>query len=228
MSEVGNPRRVCSFVRRAGRLTAGQQHAIDTHWNRLGIDSAPQLLDLDSLFGRIAPRVLEIGFGNGESLAAMAQAHPHIDYLGIEVHRPGIGHLLIQAEALGLANLRVMCSDAVEALKHQIPDASLDRIQIFFPDPWPKKRHHKRRLIQPSFVALLAQKLKPGASLHLATDWQDYAQHSLKVIEMSGGFVNIAGNGEFFPRPASRPITKFERRGERLGHGVWDLIFERR
>lgn len=228
MSEVGNPRRVCSFVRREGRLTAGQQHAIDTHWNRLGIDSAPQLLDLDSLFGRTAPRVLEIGFGNGESLAAMAQAHPHIDYLGIEVHRPGIGHLLIQAETLGLANLRVMCSDAVEALKHQIPDASLERIQIFFPDPWPKKRHHKRRLIQPSFVALLAQKLKPGASLHLATDWEDYALHSLKVIEMSGGFGNSAGNGNFFPRPAYRPITKFERRGERLGHGVWDLLFERR
>lgn len=228
MNKVGNPRRVCSFVRREGHLTAGQQRALDTLWDRFGIDFTSNLLDLDSLFGRRVPRVLEIGFGNGESLATMAQAHPDIDYLGIEVHRPGLGHLLIQAEAGGLSNLRVMCSDAVEALKYQIPDTALDHIQIFFPDPWPKKRHHKRRLIQPPFVALLARKLKAGASLHLATDWEDYALHMLKALEMSDDFVNSAGDGGFTPRPAYRPVTKFERRGERLGHGIWDLIFERR
>lgn len=227
MNEVVKTRRVRSFVRREGRLTSGQQRAIETLWAEFGIDSVAGPLDLDSLFGRSAPRILEIGFGNGQSLVAMAQAYPDMDHLGIEVHRPGIGHLLIHAEALALTNLRVMYSDAVEVLKHQLPDTSLDRIQIFFPDPWPKKRHHKRRLIQPDFASLLARKLKPGASLYLTTDWEDYALHMLKVLEAADGLVNTAGSSRFAPRPNYRPTTKFERRGERLGHQTWNLIFER-
>lgn len=227
MNEVVKTRRLHSFVRREGRLTPGQQRAIETLWAEFGIDPEVVFLEFEDLFGRSAPLILEIGFGNGESLIAMAQISPDIDFLGIEVHRPGLGHLLIRAEALGLSNLRVMCADAVEVLKHQIPDTSLDRIQIFFPDPWPKKRHHKRRLIQPDFASLLVRKLKPGALLHLATDWEDYALHMLKVLETTGGLVNTAGNSRFAARPDYRPTTKFERRGERLGHRAWDLIFER-
>jgi tRNA (guanine-N7-)-methyltransferase len=215
-----------SFVRREGRFTRGQRHAIDTLWERYGVNPAPELLDLDKLFRRCAPRVLEIGFGNGESLAAMAQAHPQADFLGIEVHRPGVGHLLMRIEALGLSNLRVICADAVEVIKYRLPDTDLDRVQVFFPDPWPKQRHHKRRLIQPAFVELLAPKLKPDGYLHLATDWEDYALHMLKVLEASEDFVNAAN--AFAPRPDCRPLTKFEQRGLSLGHKVWDLLFQRR
>ena len=228
MNDVENPRRIRSFVRREGRLTLAQQRALDELWPRFGIDFSPAALDLQSLFGRTALRVLEIGFGNGESLAAMAAAAPYTDFIGIEVHRPGVGHLLLAIERLALQNLRVCCHDAVEVLERQIPDASLDRVHIFFPDPWHKKRHHKRRLIQPPFVALLARKLKPGGHLHLATDWEDYAVHMLAVLGQSTDFANSAPAGEMFcPRPDYRPLTKFERRGERLGHGVRDLIFER-
>jgi tRNA (guanine-N7-)-methyltransferase len=219
------PRHVLSFVRREGRLTSGQQRALDTLWDRYGVDASPGLLDLDKLFRRRAPRILEIGFGNGESLATMAQARSDADFLGIEVHRPGVGHLLMRIESLGLSNLRVLCVDAVEVLARQLPDASLNRIQVFFPDPWPKHRHHKRRLIQPDFVALLARKLKPGAHLHLATDWEAYALHMLAVLEAAEGFVNTAS--KFAERPDYRPLTKFERRGLSLGHAVWDLLFQR-
>lgn len=219
------PRHVRSFVRREGRLSSGQQRAIDTLWDRYGVDASPGLLDLDKLFRRGAPRILEIGFGNGESLATMAQARSDADFLGVEVHRPGVGHLLMRIESLGLSNLRVLCVDAVEVLGRQLPDTSLNRIQVFFPDPWPKHRHHKRRLVQPDFVALLARKLKPGAYLHLATDWEAYALHMLAVLEAAEGFVNTAS--KFAERPDYRPLTKFERRGLSLGHAVWDLLFQR-
>jgi tRNA (guanine-N7-)-methyltransferase len=215
-----------SFVRREGRFTRGQRRAIDTLWERYGVNPAPRLLDLDKLFGRCAPHVLEIGFGNGESLAAMAQAHPQADFLGIEVHRPGIGHLLMRIEALGLSNLRVICADAVEVIQYRLPDTHLDRVQVFFPDPWPKQRHHKRRLIQPAFLELLAPKLKPGGYLHLATDWEDYALYMLKVLEASKDFVNAAS--AFAPHPYYRPLTKFEQQGLSLGHNIWDLLFQRR
>jgi tRNA (guanine-N7-)-methyltransferase len=217
-------RPIRSFVRREGRLTAGQQRALDTLWPRFGIEFSEKMLDLASIFGRSAPITLEIGFGNGESLATMAQAEPERDFLGIEVHRPGVGHLLQRIEALRLTNLRVMCHDAVEVLKHQIPPGSLDTVQIFFPDPWHKKRHHKRRIIQPAFVALLAARMRPGGVLHLATDWEDYAQHMLEVLEASPQLRNTASG--FAPRPAHRPPTKFEERGQRLGHGVWDVVFD--
>jgi len=217
--------RIRSFVQRQGRLTRGQQHALDSLWERYGLDLPAGLLDLDEIFGRRAPRILEIGFGNGESLAAMAAAQPEVDYLGIEVHRPGVGHLLLLAQQLDLRNLRVMIMDAVTVLERHLPDACLDRVQIFFPDPWPKRRHHKRRLIQPAFIERVARKLKPGACLHLATDWEDYAQHILTVLTATESLVNTAATGGFTVRPACRPATKFERRGESLGHPVRDLIF---
>jgi tRNA (guanine-N7-)-methyltransferase len=179
------------------------------------------------VFGREAPRVLEIGFGDGEALIAMARRNPDRDYLGIEVHRPGIGRLLIQADALGLWNLKVVCADAVEVLSHSVTDAAFQRVHVFFPDPWPKKRHHKRRLIQPVFAALLTRKLVLGGHLHLATDWEDYAWQMLEVLETTPQLINTAPKGEFAARPGERPLTKFERRGQRLGHGVYDLIFQR-
>ena len=219
---------VRSFVRRQGRLTVAQERALRTLWQRFGVDSGVEPLDLDILFGRPAFRVMEVGFGNGDSLAAMAQTHPEADFLGIEVHRPGIGHLLLVAESLKLSNLRVVCADAVEVLERRVSDGCLDRIQIFFPDPWPKKRHHKRRLVQPAFARLLSAKLKPGGHLHLATDWKDYALHMLEVLEATEGLVNTVGPGRFAPRPDYRPPTKFEERGLRLGHEVRDLIFRRR
>lgn len=215
-------RRIRSFVRREGRLTGAQQRALTTLWERFGV-SATGPLDLEALFGRRAARILEIGFGNGESLAAQALTQPEVDFLGIEVHRPGIGHLLLEAERLGLANLRVVCADAVEVMERQLPDACLDRIQIFFPDPWPKKRHHKRRLIQPAFAGLLARKLKTGGHLHLATDWEDYARQMLAVLEATPGL--RAGGGRL--EPPGRPPTRFESRGRQLGHAVWDILFER-
>lgn len=222
------PQRICSFVRREGRLTRGQQRALTELWSRFGIDASSATLIPEVAFGRQAPLVLEIGFGDGESLVAMAQANPDIDYLGIEVHRPGVGHILLRAEALGLRNLRVMCADAVEILEKQVSDNCLSRIQIFFPDPWPKARHHKRRLIQPLFVALLVRKLKPSGRVHIATDWKDYACHILKTLSVTHELKNVAAEGGFAPRPAYRPLTRFERRGQRLGYGVWDVIFERR
>ena len=181
-----------------------------------------------TLFGRQAPLTLEIGFGNGESLAAMANEEPAVNYLGLEVHRPGIGHLLLCAEALALTNLRIMCADAVEVLERQVPDDCLDCVQIFFPDPWPKARHHKRRLIQPPFIALLVQKLKAGGRLHIATDCEDYAHSILNLLNATPALANQAVGNGFAPRPPYRPPTRFERRGWRLGHPSWDLLFTRR
>jgi len=220
-------RGVRSFVLRAGRATAGQQRALAELWPKYGVEFAQSTLDLSALFGRVAPRMLEIGFGAGEALLQFASAHPEIDCIGIEVHRPGVGRLLLGAEAAKLGNLRVICHDAVEVLQHQVAPASIALVHIFFPDPWPKKRHHKRRLIQPAFVELLATAIAPGGTLRLATDWEPYAQHMREVIDASPAFANIAVASGFVARSAERVLTRFERRGQRLGHGVWDLEYRR-
>ena len=219
-------RKIRSFVRREGRITAGQQRALQDLWPRYGL-AADEPLDLTAIFGRSAPRTLEIGFGNGDALATMAGQQPDTDFIGIEVHRPGVGRLLQQLDEHDLSNVRVMREDAVQILNTCFPDNSLDRLLLFFPDPWHKKRHHKRRIVQPVFIELLARKIKPGGILHMATDWKDYAKHMLEVVEQSPVFRNCAGSGSYSPRPDYRPVTKFERRGQRLGHGVWDLLFER-
>lgn len=220
-------RRIRSFVRREGRMTPAQKLALETLWPKYGVDPGASAFDFDQIFGRHAPRILEIGFGMGDTLLHVSQVHPANDYLGIEVHRPGVGALLMNLEKSGLHNVRVLCADAVEVFNHNIPDAALDAVYVFFPDPWPKKRHHKRRLIQPEFIELLGRKLKVGGLLHLATDWEEYAQHMLAVITAARSFRNIAGAGQYAPSPGERPPTKFERRGRALGHGVWDLIAER-
>ena len=207
-------------------MSAAQERAVETLMPRYGIPYAESTIDLDGMFGRSVPKILEIGFGMGDSTAAIAQAHPENDYLGIEVHAPGIGSLLKLADELGLTNLRVIRHDAVEVLRHMIAPETLDGVHIFFPDPWPKKRHHKRRLIQPDFVALLCDKLKPGGYLHAATDWQEYAEHILAVLSAEPRLANTSEN--YAPRPAYRPLTKFEQRGLKLGHGVWDIVFRRR
>ena len=227
-SPDGNrPHRIIrSFVRREGRITSSQQRALQDLWPRYGLEAdAP--LNMESIFGRKAPCTLEIGFGNGDALATMAEQQPQCDFIGIEVHRPGVGRLLQHLEAHKLDNVRVMREDAVEILKSCIADNSLDRVLLFFPDPWHKKRHHKRRIVQAGFIELLARKIRPGGCLHMATDWEDYAVHMLEVMERSPAFRNRAGAGNFSPRPAYRPVTKFEQRGQRLGHGVWDLLYER-
>ncbi len=218
--------RIRSYVLRQGRTTEAQARARRELLPRYGIAYAPRLIDLDAAFGRQAPKILEIGFGMGETTAAIAAAHPDNDYLGIEVHAPGVGSLLNRIHALGLANVRVIQHDAVEVLEHMIAPGSLDGVHVFFPDPWPKKRHHKRRLVQPPLVALLASRMKPGAYLHVATDWQDYAEHILAVLSADPALVNAAAG--FAGRPQTRPETKFERRGLALGHRVCDVLFRRR
>lgn len=207
-------------------MTPSQQRALDELLPRYGVP-LNGLLDLDRVFGRHAPCTLEIGFGNGVSLATMAAQAPEQDFLGIEVHRPGVGHLLREIDHLVLKNLRVICADAVEVLDQHLSPASLDRVLLFFPDPWPKKRHHKRRILQDSFVELVRTRLKPGGHFHMATDWQDYAEQMLAVMDDAAGFENSAGRGNYAVKPEYRPETKFERRGMKLGHGVWDLVFVR-
>jgi tRNA (guanine-N7-)-methyltransferase len=221
-------RKIRSFVRREGRLTTGQQHALDTLWPKYGIDMSDTALDLGSIFGNEQPVILEIGFGNGDSLAQMAKGNPGLNYLGIEVHRPGVGHLLYLIEEQDIENLRIMSEDAVEIIRNQIPEQALTGVQLFFPDPWPKKKHHKRRIVQPEFVKLLASRLKPGGFFHMATDWENYAEHMLEVMSAAEDFENSTKEGDFIPRPDSRPLTKFEQRGQRLGHGVWDLLYIRK
>jgi len=220
-------RTIRSFVRREGRLTAAQERALEVLWPQFGIEAGTETLDLNALFGREAPKVIEIGFGNGASLAEMAAAQPENDYIGVEVHRPGVGHLLNRIEEQKLTNVRVACTDAVELLKNQIADNSLSRVQLYFPDPWHKKRHHKRRIIQPAFVELLAQKLNIDGYLHMATDWEHYAEQMLNDLSESEQFQNASETDTYIPRPEYRPVTKFETRGLRLGHGVWDLLFKR-
>ena len=221
-------RKVRSFVLREGRLTAGQQRALDTLWPRYGLERSGGLLEAQAVFGRDAPRVLEIGYGMGQSLVQMAATEPDKDFIGIEVHRPGVGALLMAIEESGVTNLRSYCDDAVDILEQCIADDSLSRVQLYFPDPWHKKKHHKRRIVQPAWVQLVQRKLASGGVLHMATDWQDYADHMLAVMQVESGWQNLAGDQEFSARPAWRPETKFERRGARLGHGVWDLLYRKR
>ena len=219
-------RGVRSFVIRGGRATVAQQRALDELWPRYGIEFDPSGIDLNQTFGRAAPRMLEIGFGAGEALLHFAQRHPELDCIGVEVHKPGVGHLMLGAESAGLQNVRVVCHDAVEVLQQQLAPGSVELIHIFFPDPWHKKRHHKRRLIQPAFVELLARVLAGGGTLRLATDWEHYAMQMREVLDASTAFVNESETG-FVARNDERPLTRFERRGHRLGHGVWDLSYRR-
>jgi tRNA (guanine-N7-)-methyltransferase len=222
----GTPRPIRTFVLRQSRTSDAQQRAVATLMPRFGMAYSPAPIDLDAVFGRQARHVIEIGFGMGESTAAIAAAHPDIDYLGVEVHTPGVGNLLKLLESGNLSNVRVIRHDAVEVLREMIPPGVLDGAHVFFPDPWPKKRHHKRRLIQPALVTLLASRLAPGGYLHLATDWEEYAQQMLDVLRAEPLLENTAA--DFAPRPESRPLTKFETRGIGLGHGVRDLLFVRK
>ena len=208
-------------------MTPVQKRALEDNWPRWGLEYDDGRLDIDAVFGRPGHTVLEIGFGMGHSLVEMAEARPDTNFIGIEVHRPGIGKLFHGLENTGADNVRVYCHDAVEILRDCIADASLDTVQIFFPDPWHKKRHQKRRLVQAPFVGLLVKKLKEGGTVHLATDWENYAEQMMNVLDAEKCLTNSFGSGCFSPRPDDRPLTKFEKRGERLGHGVWDLLFTR-
>ncbi len=228
MQQASAPARsVRSYVMRAGRITDAQQRALTALWPRYGVDFAAGMLDLNRLFGRIAARTLEIGFGNGEHLLERAIGAPERDFLGIEVHRPGIGHLLLAASKAGIGNLRVIAHDAVEVLQYQIAHESIDELQLLFPDPWPKTRHHKRRIVQPAFASLVASRLTPGGRFHLATDWEPYAEEMLGVLCACEALRNCAEHGGFIDRVMLRSATRFERRGERLGHRVRELLFAR-
>jgi tRNA (guanine-N7-)-methyltransferase len=225
-------REVRSFVRREGRMTVAQKRALEELWPKFGVDPPQSRLKplqqvLPEIFGREAPVVMEIGFGNGEHLLARATAEPDKDFLGVEVHRPGAGRVMNQAQAAGLTNLRVACDDAVDVLRDWLPEHCLAELVVYFPDPWPKKRHHKRRLVQPAFARLAASRLAPGGLLKLATDWADYARHMLATLDAEPALENIAGRGNFLPRPAERPLTRFENRGVKLGHEVFDLAYRR-
>lgn len=225
--EDGRPKRqIRSFVLRQGRLTKGQEQALAKLWPTCGIDyNNQQQLDFHQLFNNDNATVLEIGFGMGASFVEMASKQPNENYLGIEVHRPGVGACLMAIDQQHLKNVRVMCHDAVEVLENMIPHASLSKVQIFFPDPWHKAKHNKRRIIQPEFIQLLRSKLKMGGMIHLATDWQNYAEHMLEVLTHALGFQNLSLDNGYVARPEYRPMTKFEKRGLNLGHGVWDLQF---
>ncbi len=218
-------RRIRSYVLRQGRLTSGQAHALEHFWLDYGIEFSRTMLDLDQVYARSAPKVLDIGVGMGDTSIALALAHPENDYLAVEVHQPGVGSLLRQARDVNINNIRVICHDVMEVLKYQIPDQSLDHVYIFFPDPWPKKRHHKRRLISPDFLSLLLPKLRAHARIFIATDWQDLADHVLSVCDEHQGLINLAGRGNAAPRPHWRPLTKFEKRGQKLQHPVWDFVY---
>lgn len=218
-------RKVRSFVRRPGRLTNAQRRALEELLPRFGVPNDAQLLDLDALFGRRAARVLDIGFGDGEALVTCAANYPQIDYLGVEVHEPGAGHLLLLLEKAGLTNVRVIMRDAADVVREQLGAATFDAVNLFFPDPWPKKRHHKRRLVQPAFAAEIARLLRPGGLFHVATDWADYAEHTSAVLAAEPRFVPMLADDLCENPLAFRPPTKFERRGRRLGHDVFDLYF---
>jgi tRNA (guanine-N7-)-methyltransferase len=228
MSESETRKRtVRSFVRRAGRTTASQRRALDTLWPVYGLEFDETLLDLPLLFGRTAPVVLEIGFGNGETLVEQAASNPDQDFVGIEVHEPGVGHCLLKADEAAVGNLRVIMHDAVEVLSRQVPPGSLARVNLYFPDPWPKKRHHKRRIIQDAFVGLLAERLAGGGTLHIATDWANYAEHIDEVLSRSDRFVCLERRDHAGEAPLNRPGTKFERRGLRKGHDITDWCFKK-
>ncbi|PJE38993.1 MAG: tRNA (guanosine(46)-N7)-methyltransferase TrmB [Pseudomonas sp.] len=225
--DTSKHRAIKSFVMRAGRMTEGQQRGLDQGWPKFGLQLEDGLRDFDQVFGRTASRTFEIGFGMGHSTLEMAAASPEQDFIGVEVHRPGVGALLNGLMTQNLSNMRVYSCDAMDVLRNCVADASLDRVLLFFPDPWHKAKHNKRRIVQPAFAELVRQKLKVGGVLHMATDWQPYAEYMLEVMNVAPGYQNQAEDGQYVPRPAERPTTKFERRGERLGHGVWDLKFQR-
>jgi len=220
-------RRIRSFVRREGRMTDAQREALEVLSPRFCIDPSDAFLDFDGLFGRSAPVHVEIGFGMGQSLIHMAQHAPDNNYLGIEVYRPGVGHLLRHLDQQGVGNVRVACADAVEVLERNVPTDSLAALYLFFPDPWPKKRHHKRRIVQPAWVELVRSRLQPGGRLHMATDWEPYAEWMREIMQSAKGWSNEGSMDGYAARPDYRPETKFERRGLKLGHGVWDLIYLR-
>lgn len=220
-------REIKSFVLRQGRLTVAQQNALENHWQDYGIDFSKQLLDFKILFDNDNEVILEIGFGNGESLLQQAINQPQYNFIGIEVHSPGVGHLIHEAHTQGVHNIKVIRHDAVEVLEQQIANSSIKQLQLFFPDPWHKKRHHKRRIIKPAFIQLVQQKLKTGGIFHMATDWQHYAEKMLEEMENAETFRNISGKGNYSKTQGARCETKFERRGIRLGHGVWDLLYEK-
>lgn len=222
------PGHIRSFVKRGGRLTAAQARALAELWPRYGVEFTPGALDFDALFGRRAPRVVEIGFGNGEALVELAASHPELDFLGIEVHPPGVGHCLLAIAARDLTNVRLSRHDAIEVLQGQIPESTLDEVLLYFPDPWPKKRHHKRRIVRPEFITLVATRLRCAGVLRLATDWAPYAEAMTEVLERCDVLENVADSNRYVERPASRPLTRFERRGQRLGHEVFDLAYRRR
>ena len=216
-----------SYVVRTGRMTDAQRNAFDAGWSQYGLKMADGAIDTDAVFGRSGSKVLEIGFGMGDSLLQMAAADPETDFIGIEVHPPGVGTLINEAQAQGIENLRVYLADANDVLDECFAPQSIDRLQLYFPDPWHKKKHNKRRIVQPQFIQQVREKLRPGGVLHMATDWQHYAEQMLETLDEAQGFINTAGSGHYAPRPDYRPITKFEKRGERLGHGVWDLIYQK-
>lgn len=223
----GQLRKVRSFVRRPGRITSAQRGALATLLPRWGVPYAERRLDLDELFGRAAPRVLDVGFGDGEALVTMAANHPNLDYLGVEIHEPGVGRLLLLLERAELANVRVVVHDAVEVVEHMLGDESVDAVNLFFPDPWPKKRHHKRRIVQADFLAQCARILKTGGLMHLATDWADYAEHTRVAFAACPWFAPEAAGAAARDPLGFRPPTKFERRGRRLGHDVVDLYYRK-
>ncbi len=221
-------RGIRSYVLRTGRITESQKRAFNQHWEAFGLSVADGIFDQEKIFGRTAPLVVEIGFGMGESLLTMAEQAEDSNFLGIEVHSPGVGRLMNKLVAANINNVRIYKEDALLVLEHCLADESLDRLQLYFPDPWPKKKHHKRRIVQSDFIRLVWRKLKPNAVFHLATDWQPYAEYMVEVFaEQPALFNNLAGPDQFSPRPTYRPLTKFEQRGQRLGHGVWDLLFEK-
>lgn len=223
--QLGPQKPIRSFVERAGRISPVHKQLIQQLWPEFGLRLQTQMLDYGQIFGRQAPITLEIGFGDGRGLLSLAKANPQRDFIGIEVYKAGIAKVLLGIHELSLSNVRLFCADAIEVLQNCIPDQSIDQVQLFFPDPWPKVRHHKRRIVQPAFIDLIADKLHDGGTLHMATDWEDYAAHMLAVMTVQTGWVNLAGNGQYIARPATRPLTKFEQRGQRLGYGVWDLLF---
>jgi len=226
MNDLDQPQhRLRSFVRRQGRMTEGQNRAMETLWQDYGLELQQGPLDFAELFGNDGNVVLEIGFGDGVSLLQMAQAAPEKNFIGVEVHRPGVGKLINDAHHAGVSNIKVFCDDAIDVLQKCVQDNSLDGVQLFFPDPWHKKRHNKRRIVQPEFAQQIRAKLKIGGYFHMATDWEPYSEHMLGVMSAAEGYRNQAESNQFSPKPDYRPITKFERRGERLGHGVWDLVF---
>lgn len=220
-------RTVRSFVKREGRLTKGQAHALENFWSEMGLNHEDGMIDSKALFGNENPVTLEIGFGMGKSLVEMAKNAPDINFIGIEVHRPGVGACIALAQEEGVKNLKVYEHDAIEILADCIPEQSLTTVQLFFPDPWHKKKHHKRRIVQPEFVETIRQKLKVGGVFHMATDWENYAECMLEDMQSAPGYNNLSQTNDYVPRPDSRPLTKFEQRGHRLGHGVWDLQFAR-